>query len=694
MNPPSGHANAAYYHEDELAARHAHSRQYEQVQQHEFQARLPTTGLGPSADDPAASGNTGGMFYPPSTFASTRMAAQQYSAAPPATAFQPQTDYIDSDLPPTTPTVTTGSASASSYYPSANVQGQAQTQSQYAAPPMSSLQPTLHSHAHPHQEAVPTSASVPAHSSTSGHTHTSIGQSQLAGPPSPTNLAARRHTTSDIGKWKTFATGPFAGRTVRAEIIEVQKADLGRKCADPPTSGNGSHGGDDGENSAARKGKEKEHDKDRAEKEKDGETRAVRKDRRPLDPPPVVSLQLYESVHHGTPHQYERVIAAEDVEIGGLICHVDLYRVTIPPSPTEVASLTLHAGGPGHGQAFQQGSTHSATFGQYAPGPSPVSAHPSLQQSPYSPYEQRSFIYPPQRTARPSLLAAEEENQSNAASPLEAGWESASPISPMSPYAFHSHPNHAHAHSLSTTIRGINASIGAPIDPDALPPPSEADKLSRVLFGESYAHACSILDLSGRPTLYFVFADLSVKLEGLFRPRYRFFDLFSRTGDSADVPILAQCFGGAFAVYSTKEFPGLKASTPLTKHLSRWGIRVNIRETERKRRAPDGGGANSSNAGTATKDKKRGANTRRRGGSISGGASSGASVRGEDEGDERQGSGEVTSIPRGVDAPRRYLEGTVRGRGANARGKTSGSGPSSSAIADTSHGEGSGRSRK
>ena len=59
-----------------------------------------------------------------------------------------------------------------------------------------------------------------------------------------------------------------------------------------------------------------------------------------------------------------------------------------------------------------------------------------------------------------------------------------------------------------------------------------------------------------------------------------------------------------FRVYSTKEFPGLQASTELTKvkmssllcfchrlnffvclkHLARWGVRLNIRETERRRR--------------------------------------------------------------------------------------------------------------
>ncbi|KAH8104247.1 hypothetical protein DFH11DRAFT_165971 [Phellopilus nigrolimitatus] len=70
-----------------------------------------------------------------------------------------------------------------------------------------------------------------------------------------------------------------------------------------------------------------------------------------------------------------------------------------------------------------------------------------------------------------------------------------------------------------------------------------ADKLARVLLGEYYSHAASVLNLTGKNAIYLVFSDLPVKLEGLFRPRDRFFDLFSRTAGSDDVPVLAQCLG-------------------------------------------------------------------------------------------------------------------------------------------------------
>ncbi|KAI0915289.1 hypothetical protein AcV5_005453 [Taiwanofungus camphoratus] len=53
-------------------------------------------------------------------------------------------------------------------------------------------------------------------------------------------------------------------------------------------------------------------------------------------------------------------------------------------------------------------------------------------------------------------------------------------------------------------------------------------------------------------------------------------------------PVLAECVGGPFRVFGTKAFPGLRASTDLTKHISRFGACLNIREHQRtpRRRAP------------------------------------------------------------------------------------------------------------
>lgn len=57
-----------------------------------------------------------------------------------------------------------------------------------------------------------------------------------------------------------------------------------------------------------------------------------------------------------------------------------------------------------------------------------------------------------------------------------------------------------------------------------------------------------------------------MKIEGTFILRYRVFDIFSRPFNRTnDLAITAECYGDTFRVYSTKEFPGLQASTELTK---------------------------------------------------------------------------------------------------------------------------------
>ena len=59
--------------------------------------------------------------------------------------------------------------------------------------------------------------------------------------------------------------------------------------------------------------------------------------------------------------------------------------------------------------------------------------------------------------------------------------------------------------------------------------------------------------------------DLAVKIEGTFILRYRVFDIFAKKYNDNQLAIQTECYGGAFRVYSTKDFPGLQASTELTK---------------------------------------------------------------------------------------------------------------------------------
>ncbi|EPQ50937.1 hypothetical protein GLOTRDRAFT_7278, partial [Gloeophyllum trabeum ATCC 11539] len=68
----------------------------------------------------------------------------------------------------------------------------------------------------------------------------------------------------------------------------------------------------------------------------------------------------------------------------------------------------------------------------------------------------------------------------------------------------------------------------------------------------------------GERSLMFVFCDLSVKREGKFILRYRCFDLSSKASGQGETPVLAECYGGIFGVFSSR-FPRLQPSTSLTK---------------------------------------------------------------------------------------------------------------------------------
>jgi hypothetical protein len=120
------------------------------------------------------------------------------------------------------------------------------------------------------------------------------------------------------------------------------------------------------------------------------------------------------------------------------------------------------------------------------------------------------------------------------------------------------------------------------------------------LVGDLFTQALNLpIGQNGKNSLVFVFADLSVQLEGWFMFRYRVFDLFSYTNDSQ--PILAECWGRPFRIYATKQFPGLEPSTELTKLLHSHHVPVRAREVRRKRKR------NSNNESSADSDQDQSA---------------------------------------------------------------------------------------
>lgn len=123
-------------------------------------------------------------------------------------------------------------------------------------------------------------------------------------------------------------------------------------------------------------------------------------------------------------------------------------------------------------------------------------------------------------------------------------------------------------------------------------PITESCKRTMSLFGTKFVepHKIGLTSQKNQQQIMFTFSDLAVRLEGYFILRYRVFDIFSNATSyaSARTPILAECYGGPFKVYSSKEAPALKESTTLTKRLADHGVPVKIREKPRLPRRSKG----------------------------------------------------------------------------------------------------------
>ncbi|KAH9972551.1 velvet factor-domain-containing protein [Lactifluus volemus] len=318
-----------------------------------------------------------------------------------------------------------------------------------------------------------------------------------------------------VGAPLNFATGQFAGKHVRAQLIELQKADLGRKYA--------------------------------------------RKDRRPLDPPPVVQLKFFHS-YPGTDRPDSEVENYDEVNNMGLICHVDLFPVPSGDSPDGSAE-------PKRRQDQTQSSPSRASTSTLSPTP----YSPGAQQYPYTyPAPQPPAPFSPGVPQQGAPLGNMASVHGNHISPQQQAQGQEQQYTPNQAPVNNTRPEEI-VHYFKGTY-----------------PVTEGSKQTEALAGTTFVQAAN-LDHKGNKVLMFVFADLAVKAEGNFILRYRCFDLFSRvsstsTTSDGQTPVWAECYGGPFRVYSTKEFPGLRASTDLTKHLSYFGVRLNLRETERKRR--------------------------------------------------------------------------------------------------------------
>lgn len=98
-------------------------------------------------------------------------------------------------------------------------------------------------------------------------------------------------------------------------------------------------------------------------------------------------------------------------------------------------------------------------------------------------------------------------------------------------------------------------------------------------------------DEHGEEGCFFCFPDLSCRTPGVFRLKFALvvLDPARHMHSGARSAIVATAMSDPFQVYNAKDFPGMKASTLLTKRLKEQGCLISIKKGNEKREAGSGG---------------------------------------------------------------------------------------------------------
>lgn len=107
----------------------------------------------------------------------------------------------------------------------------------------------------------------------------------------------------------------------------------------------------------------------------------------------------------------------------------------------------------------------------------------------------------------------------------------------------------------------------------------EEYRQQRRLMGTTVSSPFNGRDEKGVDGCFFCFPDLSVRTSGAFRLKFVLVMVDPMQNyPGARHPVRAQAMSDVFTVYSAKDFPGMQASTPLTKKLKEQGCLISIKK--------------------------------------------------------------------------------------------------------------------
>ncbi|RIB16041.1 velvet factor [Gigaspora rosea] len=99
---------------------------------------------------------------------------------------------------------------------------------------------------------------------------------------------------------------------------------------------------------------------------------------------------------------------------------------------------------------------------------------------------------------------------------------------------------------------------------------------SKYLAGTIVSSLHKLKDIDNSDGGFFVFGDISVRVEGRYRLQFSLFEIIE-----SEVVHIQSILSDVFDVYSPKTFPGMSESTFLSRSFSDQGVRIRIRKEHR-----------------------------------------------------------------------------------------------------------------
>ena len=107
-------------------------------------------------------------------------------------------------------------------------------------------------------------------------------------------------------------------------------------------------------------------------------------------------------------------------------------------------------------------------------------------------------------------------------------------------------------------------------------PADKGDLTDTPLVGSLVSSLHRLKDVDNQDGGFFVFGDISVKIEGSFRLKFTLFEILS-----GQVVSLQSIISDGFTVFSAKNFPGMAESTFMSRSFGDQGVRIRIRKENR-----------------------------------------------------------------------------------------------------------------